>query len=387
MQVSPFRAFIAAFAALAFAVVPDAGRAADPYEIAVVLPLTGPGAFVGKTHQTTLGLFEAAINRDGGIKGQPIKFAFYDDQTSPQVAVQLANQILAKKPAVVLGSSLSAMCRSMMPLFQNGPVHMCLSPAVYPAKDAYTFSNSVSSKNLLIATLRYFRERGWTRIARITTTDASGQDGATAIAEALALPENSGLKLVDSEQFAPTDVSVAAQVATMKAAAPQAIIAWISGTPFGTALHAIHDAGIDVPVVSSTANMIDAQLKQYSSFMVKQLYFPGLNYAVGIAPTPQVRAAQRIYTDSLKAAGVTTDLQSGFVWDPALIVIEALRHVGTSATAAQLHDYIEGLHDFAGITGVYDFRSGDQRGVGVNDVAMMRWDGERSAFGAAPKAR
>lgn len=370
--------FLVAAAVAALLVVPHVSSAADPYEIDVILPLTGGGAFVGQTHQKTLTLLEAVVNKDGGIGGRPVKFVFHDDQTNPAVDVQLAGPILAKKPAVVLGSSLSALCRALQPLFVNGPVQYCFSPAIYPQKGAYSFANSIDTDDLLAATMRYFRERGITRIARLTTTDASGQDGAAAVTHALALPENKSMQLVAAEQYGPTDVSVAAQVSNIKAAQPQAVVLWISGAPVATGLRALHDAGIEVPVVTSSANMVDSQLKGYQSFVPKDLLFPGVSFAAGLSRSRQVAGAQKLFVDTMKANNIDPTLQVGLVWDPALIVIEALKKLGPNATSAQLRDYIVALHDFPGITGLYDFRTGNQRGVTGDDVVMMRWDGTKT---------
>ena len=57
-----------------------------------------------------------------------------------------------------------------------------------------------------------------------------------------------------------------------------------------------------------------------------------------------------------------------------MIVIDALRHLGTKATATQVRDYIEKLHDFAGVNGMYDFRRGDQRGLDPDSSVMVVWD-------------
>ena len=83
--------------------------AADPFNIDVVLPLTGPAAFLGKAEQLSLQQAEKILAKGDGIGGRPIKFVFHDDQSNPQTAVQLANQIVAAKPAVVLGSAVVAM--------------------------------------------------------------------------------------------------------------------------------------------------------------------------------------------------------------------------------------------------------------------------------------
>lgn len=96
--------------------------AAEPFNIDVVLPLTGPAAFLGKAEQVALQRAEASLAKTDGIGGRPIKFVLHDDQSSPQVAVQLASQIVASKAPVVLGSAVVAMCNAMAPLMRKGPV-------------------------------------------------------------------------------------------------------------------------------------------------------------------------------------------------------------------------------------------------------------------------
>lgn len=366
-------------------------RAADapPVTIPVILPLTGGGAFIGQTHEKTMQILEDMVNKNGGIKGRPLKFDFLDDQTSPAVSKQLATQAMTESP-IVLGSSLSAMCQAIAPVFATGgPVNWCLSPAIYPASGSYVFSTSVSTKDLFVATLRFFREKGWKKFALLASQDASGQDGVDDTALALKLPENSGMQLVDTERYAAADVSATAQLTRIKAAGPQALIIWVPGTPFATGLRAMQDVGLDVPVVATSANMVVAQLKQYSAFIPKELYFPGVTYAAGIAQNARVKHQQDLYNAAMKAAGVTTDLQSGMTWDAGLITVDALQHLGPAATSAQLRSYIDGETNFAGILGVYNFQTSPQRGTDLNDAVMQLWNGNgwttASSFGGALK--
>ena len=64
-------------------------KPAYAYDINVILPLTGGASFLGKSEQKALQLAEPIINKAGGIKGQPVHFEFYDDQSNPQTGVQL----------------------------------------------------------------------------------------------------------------------------------------------------------------------------------------------------------------------------------------------------------------------------------------------------------
>src|SRR6185312_2589218 len=247
------------------------------------LALTGQAAFLGQSQKSALDVLQDAVNKQGGIKGRPVKFTYADDQTNPQISVQLANQLLAKHDSVVMGSNLSALCRAMAPLFKDGPVEYCLSPAIYPAKDGYVFTSSISTKDIITATIRYFHAKGWKRFARLTTTDASGQDADADIPETLAMPEFKDMTVVANEHMNPTDQSVAAQIARIKAANPQALLIWAPGTPFGTALRGMKDGGLDLPTAVTSANMITKQLAQYSNFMPSQgLLFQGLGCNAGL---------------------------------------------------------------------------------------------------------
>jgi branched-chain amino acid transport system substrate-binding protein len=360
----------------------------QPVSIPVILPLTGGGAFIGQTHQKTMQILEDVVNKDGGIKGRPLKFEFLDDQTNPAVAKQLGAQEQNQSP-IVMGSSLSAMCQAIAPVFETGPVNWCLSPAIFPPKGSFVFSTSASTKDLLIATVRFFREKGWKKFALLASQDASGQDGVNDTNEALKLPENSGMSLVDTERYNGSDVTATAQLTRIKAAAPQALIIWAPGTPFATGLRAVQDIGLDVPVASTSANMVAKQLEQYSAFMPKELYFPGVTYAAGIAQNPRVKHQQDVYNAAMKAAGVATDLQSGMTWDAGLMTVDALRKLGPGASGTQIRDYIDGLTNFPGILGIYDFSKVPQRGAGIDDVVMQRWTGTgwvtSSTFGGALK--
>src|SRR6202167_2173074 len=87
-------------ALLALAAVP--AHAAEPYEIHGVATLTGPSAFVGKYMKLNFEAFEEMANSEGGINGRPIHFVYSDGQSQPQLAVQLATDIIANHPAVIM---------------------------------------------------------------------------------------------------------------------------------------------------------------------------------------------------------------------------------------------------------------------------------------------
>lgn len=364
--------------------VPGTARAADPFVIDAILSVTGSAAFLGKSQVEALGLIEKDVNSKGGIHGRSIHFAVADDQSNPQVGVQLMNAVVAKKAPVVLGSSIAAVCGAIAPLAVNGPALYCLSPALHPPDGGYAFSALPSTHDTLVTSATYFKARGLKKIALLTSSDATGQDGEREIGAAFLAAD--GFEIVDREHFNGADVSVAAQMTHVKGSGAQALIAWTTGTPLGTVLRGANDAGLTIPIETTNGNITYAQMKAYAAFMPSELLFPG-EAAFSFAQLPRGPVKKRVqeWYDAFKAIGITPD--GGYVaaWDPALLILDGYRKLGFGATATQLRDYLATTQNWPGINGNYDFRAVQQRGVGAGVVTMIRWDAAKNTWDGVSK--
>src|ERR1700691_3590639 len=335
--------------ALLLALAPGyAARAADTYDIHVIVPMTGGASFVGLGQKDTLEALAAEVNKTGGIRGKPVRFVFHDDQTSPQVAVQLTTDVLGGKPApvVIMGSSLVGMCLAMAPLVSDGPVQYCLSPAIHPKAGGYVFSAASSSIDQIAAVMRYYRMKGWTKLATLMSTDASGQDGDRA-------------------------------VANIKASGAQAMIAWTTGQPAATVFKGMVQNGLDIPVAPTSGNQTFAAMSQWTDFLPPQLILASALYPEheGVLKLdPRIEKKQHEMYAILKARNLRADNQVATSWDAGLIVVEGLRKLGPGATPAQLRDFIAGLKDFAGVDGIYDFTAFPERGLGPDGATVTTYD-------------
>jgi branched-chain amino acid transport system substrate-binding protein len=357
-------------------------RAAD-YELPVILPITGAASFVGSGTRDVLRIMQERVNQAGGIDGKTLRFVFRDDQTKPQVAVQLTNEALAGKPSVILGSTITAMCNAQAPLVAEGPLLYCYSPGIHPTPGGFVYSATISTTDLAEALIRFFRLKGWTRIAVITSTDSSGQDADRGIDAKLQLPENKGIEIVAREHFSPGDVSVAAQIANVAAAKPQAVIAWTTGSAIATIFKAMIQAGLDLPVGTTNGNQTIPQMLQYADFAPKELYIPGgpfPEHAGIFALDPRVEAAQQAFYQAMKTHELPIDNVAATSWDATSIVVDALRKLGTKATPAELRAYIDGLADYAGIWGIYNFKNDPQRGLDAANAIVTRWSPQEKRF-------
>jgi branched-chain amino acid transport system substrate-binding protein len=350
--------------------------AADPFEIDMITSLTGQAAFLGNEEAATMQTIADIVNKGGGIGGRPIRFVVSDDQSNPQIALQLVQGVIAKRAPVMVGPTITAACGAVMPVLEDGPADYCLSPGVHPPEGSYMFSAAFSTVDACAALIHYLRQRGWTKIAMITSIDATGQDAERNVDAALALPQNSGASIVDREHFNVTDISVAAQMAHIKSSDAQAVVAWATGTPFSTLVRGIHDAGIDLPVATSNGNLTFQQLSTNATFLPKELYFAGIPSAATAAQLPRgpTKDAQLAYVNAFKAIGVRAEIGQYQAWDAGWIVVAALRKLGLGATGGQVRDYIAGLQGWYGVNGAYDFRAYPQRGIGMSTVNVVRWD-------------
>jgi branched-chain amino acid transport system substrate-binding protein len=351
-------------------------RAADPFEIDVILSLTGPFAFLGTSEAASIKALEPLINKQGGINGQPVHFVVYDDQTQPATAVQLANTIIAKKPALLLGPANLASCLAVAPLVRAaGPVMYCLAPTIHPVPQSFVFSGGASSYDQYVDMFTFAAAKGWKRIAFIGTIDATGQDNEAQVKDVLRSGKFPTMSMVTFEHFAGSDINVGAQMANIKAAQPDAILAGTVGTSMGTLYRGVKDAGLDgLPMLTNPGNLSHAALEQYATFLPKDLYFVAQRYiARDVSGKGPVRDAQLDFYGGLAAMGIDPDAGHNLPWDPALISVAALRHVGVAASAKMLHDELESFHGAAGTNGIYDFRAGDQRGVGLNSLVIAKW--------------
>ncbi len=357
-------------------------RAADPYVVSVVLSISGGAAVLGAKEAASLRALEALVNAHGGVRGRPVHFDIADDGSNPQTAVRLVQALITKNVPFVVGPTLSASCAAVAPIAeQAGLTTFCLSPAFVPAAGGHQYVSAPSIDDVQPVLFRSLLSRKLTRVAVITTTDASGADFDQRIATTLALPEFANVTIVDHEHFAPTDTSVATQMARIKAAAPQAVLTFTVGVPFVTLLAGLRDAGIIVPVYGAGGNFTYDAMQANAAVLPIQLL---LNGSRGITPDPAANGAmntsQNVYATALAKAGLRSEFGTAIPWDPMMIMLEVVRRAGTEADAAKIAATLAGLKGWTGIEGTYDFSTHDQRGIRQAAAAFFRYDAATNAF-------
>jgi len=291
---------------------------------------------------------------------------------------------MAKHPAVILGPTIQATCNAVGALAVAGPVVYCQSPGIAPPKDGFVFSAGVAITHTIPIAVRFTRLHGTKRMALLIANDATGQRTEQLLDEVLALPENKSIAVVAREHFDDTALDITAQLSRIKGANPDFVYVSASGTPFETLLRGFRDLGVKTPVITSIANMHLEFFTPFIGGLPDGVYFNGpLYYGMALKDAGPMRTALAEYLQAHQDAGLPVTADDAYGWDSAKIVIDALRKLGTGATADQLRRYIAGLHGYYGVYGQYDFRSGDQHGLTDDSTIIIKFNPDKKTFDPA----
>ena len=141
----------------------------------MTLAETGPAAFRASAPPKRLRPKKRSSTATAASAAARSSLVIQDDQTNPQVEVQLVSGYLAKKPSIIIGGMFAAMCLADQALLSkdNGPVLFCFSPAVHPPPGSWVYSGSFTTLDLYQSALRYFHAKGLNKIGLLTTLDAN----------------------------------------------------------------------------------------------------------------------------------------------------------------------------------------------------------------------
>ncbi|MBI4913019.1 MAG: ABC transporter substrate-binding protein [Acidobacteria bacterium] len=101
-------------AASAFLLATAFGHAAEPFNLAIPLPLTGGQAKFGEMMKRSYEMAAEEINAKGGVKGRKIVLSFEDSQAKPDSARAIVEKLIdVKKQPLIVGEYTSACAKAV----------------------------------------------------------------------------------------------------------------------------------------------------------------------------------------------------------------------------------------------------------------------------------
>jgi branched-chain amino acid transport system substrate-binding protein len=368
--------FVAAWIVVAAAAA-DAppAQAADPIRIGAIFSVTGPASFLGEPERNTVKMLEEDLNKAGGLLGRKLEIIVYDDESDATKAVTAVDRLLKRDRVVaIVGPSTSGSTLAVVSKVEEAKVPLVSCAAakkiVEPVK-RWVFKVAASD---ILAVKKIFadlKQRGLTKVAILTASDAYGAGGREDIKE---LAPRTGITLVADEVFGPKDTDMTAQLTRIKGTAAQAIIVW--GTNPGPAVIARNRAQLRIatPLYMSSGVASKKFIELAGPDSVAGILLPAGRLLVeGQLPGshPQKKILSGYIKEYEKRFAQPVSTFGGHAWDAVMVVAQAIRN-GASAEPAAIRDALEKIRGFYGTAGEFNFSPEDHSGLTEDAFAMIR---------------
>ncbi len=363
---------------LAFGLALPPAVAQTPIKIGSILSVTGPAAFLGEDMKAGMELAVDEINAKGGVLGRKIDWVFYDAESQTQKGLTATRRLLDqdKVDMIVGGGNMSGMAIAMLGLTEKAAVPFISTEGamdiVTPvAERHWTFKSTVDDEQVMERLADYFAKKGIKKIAFLGDSSGFGQSATVQLKK---VAQRRGLDVM-YETFNPSDTDMTPQLGKIKAANVQAIVCW-TVTPAGVVfLKQAHQLGLDKLALIHSYGFVDQRYMKLAGDAAKNLLLVSVKFPVG-ADLPD--------SDPQKAriAALTKAFEAKFKRKPNQFAAQTYDAIYLARTAiekaggtdrAKVRDALEGIHDWQGVGGVFNFGKEHHSGLSKDDLVLVNY--------------
>jgi branched-chain amino acid transport system substrate-binding protein len=334
----------------------DSGVSSTEVLIGMSNAQSGPASALGRRLKEGALAYLATVNAAGGVHGRRIKLVSYDDGYEPERAAAMTQKLIAEdKVFALFGYVGTPTSSAVLPLVSKEGV-----PYIAPFTGAEMLRNPVN-KVVFNVRASYFdeteamverltRDLGLRKVGVFIQDDAYGNAGKAGVMRAL-LKNN--LVLAGEARFKRNTVDVDAAVATLKAAAPEAVVMVGTYKACAVFVKKARAAGFQ-------PKFLNVSFVGTSEFIAEAGPDGEGVYITQVMPSPDdgTLPLVRQYQQDMKAAGAATDYTSLEGYFDAMVLVEALRRAGPELTRASFLKAFEALKgDVGGVPVEYSARS------------------------------
>jgi branched-chain amino acid transport system substrate-binding protein len=344
-----------------------------PYKVGALLDVTGKAAWLGEPEKKTVLMIEKEINDAGGINGHPLKVIIEDNASDETAAVNGMKKLIdSDKVCAVIGPSQSGTTRAVVPIAQEKkvPLISCAAAAgiVQPVAERYwVFKVPQMDSDCVRRIYDYMKEKGWTKAALITVTDAFGSSGRDQLKN---IAKEYGIEIRADETYPPTDTDMTVQLTRIKNTDAQVLISWSIAPGQSTVIRNARQLGLTIPLFQSHG-FGNIKYVEAAGAAAEGVLFPaGKLLSVEDVPDadPQKKVLVQYKKDYEGQYKEAVSTFGGHGHDALRLVIEALKAVGPNKQ--KMRDYIENNKGFVGTAGVFNFSAQDHCGLDKTAFVM-----------------
>lgn len=347
------------------------------YKIGSVFSLTGVGALLGVRMKTTVEMMVESINEKGGINGHPVELIVYDAGSNVTKAVAAINRLIAQdKVDIITGAgNMSGLSLAMkpiatrhgVPMISNSGSRLIVTPI---GKSSWVFKSHLTDREVIGRAIDFWKSKGITKVAMLSATSGFGT---SARDELKRQAPGSGVEVVAWEEFDRMTNDLTPQLTRIRAAKPEAILAWTVAPSGVVFMKNARQLGMKQILMHGFGYVVPKYMKMAGTAS-EGAVLVGLRFPVG-RQLPDSDPAKKViinYINDHKAKyGVEPDVYGAEAYDGMLMALKALK-AANSFDKEKIRSALEKL-DFIGTNGVYKFSSKRHYGLKKNDAIVMEW--------------
>ncbi len=324
-------------------------RAVEPIKIGEIEPMTGKDAAFGQSSHRGVQMAIDEINARGGVLGRLLLLVDDDNQSKPGDTATIAKKLVGRdKVAAIVSGGTSSACLEAAPICQAARVPFVADQATAPEvteKRDYIFRNCFIDpfQGAMLAKFA-LTKLGAKRVAVLTSVTTPYSVGLSRVFRDrfLAL----GGTIAADQKYAEGDKDFRAQLTTIKAAAPDAIIATGFYTEAALICKQARDLGLSCPLFGGDG-WEAPELMEIGGKAVEGVFY--VSHYSSESTAPEVREFVKKYR--ARFSGETPDSMAPLGYDATLIVADAIARAG-STEGPKLRDALAATKNFPGVTGV-----------------------------------
>ena len=353
-----------------------AGAAAEPYVIGATVSESGPGATLGRPEADSIQMAVDEINKAGGVQGHPLQVTILDDESNATTAVNNTRKLLDQHVAAIIGSSLTQTSLAMVPLATQAKVPMISlassAQVIQPIADRqWIFKMPITDFHVAQSMQEYMRAKKMTKVAVIYRNDDYGKTGLSHFQDA---GKRFGFDVVDAEAIDARASDATTQLTKIKAANPQAVVAWTTLPSANVIIKGYRELGISVPIFYSDGAATGV-FPQQAGAALDGAFIASTKINVA-SYLPANDPQKKLLTHYISAfeSGYPKDapvsIFGGFGYDSVYVLKGALERA-KSTEGEKLRQALEHT-DYTGVTGTFRMSGGDHNGLSVFSLVLTR---------------
>jgi len=359
------------FLALSSAFAAPAGG--GPIKIGAIFGVTGPAAYLGAPEEKTARMLVDEMNRSGGILGRQVQLVVKDSGASAEKAISFAKQLIDEENVVaIIGPTTSGESMAIKDICQKAgmPLLSCASAeAIVNPVAKYVFK--VPQKDNYVVEWLYgtMNKLGLSKIGVIASNTGFGNGGKAQLEK---YASKYGITIAISEVYDSAATDLSALLTKVNSAGVQAVVNW-SIEP-AQSIVAKNMRQLKMPQqLFQSHGFANIKYVEAAGEAAEGIIFPSGRLIIAAElpdSNPQKRLLAAYSADYRAAYKEDASTFGGHAYD-ALTILKAAIEAAKSTDADKIVQAIEGLKNFSGTAGVFNFSPTDHNGLLMDSIEMV----------------